>query len=170
MTTVNIIKYKSLSQKYNCIDLFFKECTFLILDKEKYEQSGNEIESLIGDTNLFMLLDDDEEREASILNKRTIAEAEIMIAETSAQHKHFGWESMLLMLAYGQRAIGCTRFVVKIGFANERSLLMFKKMQFVEVSRSEVFEEITLQRPCTNEWLEWLAANVEYTIDKYHKG
>lgn len=138
------------------------------MDKEKFDQTGNEIDSLVGDTNLFMLdADDDEEGGPKVPAKRTIAEAEIMIAETAAQRKHFGWESMLLMLAYGHNVIGCTRFVAKIGFANERSLRMFTKMQFVESSRSEVFEEITLQRPCTDEWLEWLAANVEYTINEY---
>lgn len=149
-----------------------KECTFVILDKEKFDQTENEIDSLVGDTNLFMLENDDDENEERppLSNKRTVAEAEIMIAESAAQRKHFGWESMLLMLAYGQKIIGCTCFVAKIGFANERSLHMFTKLQFIEVSRSEVFEEITLQRPCTDEWLEWLAANVEYTIEKYHKG
>lgn len=147
------------------------------MDKAKFEQTGDEIESLIGDTNLFLLdVDDDDEatdedqEQSKPPKKRTTAEAEIMIAEPTAQRKHFGWESMLLMLAYGQRVIGCTQFVAKIGFTNERSLQMFSKMQFSETSRSEVFEEITFQRSCTEEWLEWLSENVQYTIDKYHKG
>lgn len=144
------------------------------MDKEKFDRTSNEIESLVGDTNLFMLENEDDELNPSfgddVTPKRTTAETEIMIAESSAQRKRFGWEAMLLMLAFGQRTIGCTRFVAKIGFANQRSIQMFVNMQFTEVSRSEVFEEITFERLCTDDWLQWLAANVEYTINAYNEG
>lgn len=138
----------------------FLECTFLILDRCKFEQTNDEIASLIGDTNLFLLNDDDE-------NIKRTAEAEIMIAEQTAQGRHLGWESMLLMLSYGHETIGCTHFVAKIGMSNLKSINMFGKMQFVEVSRSQVFEEITYERECNDEWLQWLRQNVEYKPELY---
>lgn len=95
------------------------------------------------------------------------AEAEIMIAESRARGKHFGWEAMLLLLAYGQSQIGLTRFEVKIGIHNERSIGMFGKMQFAETSRSTVFEEVTMERQCSPEWLEWLRVNANYEIKEY---
>ncbi|XP_076263663.1 microtubule-associated Nat9 isoform X3 [Rhynchophorus ferrugineus] len=51
------------------------KCTFIVLEKDKYEQTGNEIDSMIGDTNLFFATPED----------RICAEAEIMIAEQSAR-------------------------------------------------------------------------------------
>lgn len=90
-----------------------------------------------------------------------------MIAELGAHGKHFGWESMLLMLDYGYRHIHCSKFVAKIGFNNVKSINMFTKMKFSESSRSEVFQEITFERCCTDDWLEWLHTNIDYTIEKY---
>lgn len=127
------------------------------MDRARFEQSGDEIDSLVGDTNLFLMIHADDQS----------AEAEIMIAEPQARGKHFGWEAMLLLLAYGQSQIGLTRFEVKIGIDNARSIGMFGRMQFVETSRSAVFEEVTMERQCTPEWLEWLRSNLEYEIKEY---
>lgn len=134
------------------------------MDKNKFLATGNEIESLIGDTNLFILqeYDDDE------ATKRCTAETEIMIAEPSARGQGHGWESMLLMIEYGTRFLKCTRFLAKIGCANAKSIEMFKKMQFIETFRSEVFQEITFERLCDDGWLSWLRSNIEYTIESYN--
>lgn len=148
------------------------------MDKEKYENTSDEIglsmhferryslsirnptnfllESLIGDTNLF-LLD----------NESKSAETEIMIAESNARRKKFGWEAMLMMMSFGQTYLNCKTFIAKIGFSNVKSQGMFGKMQFKEVSRSTVFEEITYERDCTKDWLDWLDSNVQYSIGTY---
>lgn len=126
--------------------------------------TGNEIESLIGDTNLFILQEEDDDDATNI---RT-AETEIMIAEPSARGQGHGWESMLLMIEYGIRFLKCTRFLAKIGCGNTKSIAMFKKMQFIETSRSEVFQEITFERLCDENWLSWLRSNIEYTIESYN--
>lgn len=125
--------------------------------------TGNEIKSLIGDTNLFILQEEDNEA----TNRRT-AETEIMIAEPSARGQGHGLESMLLMIEYGIRFLNCTRFIAKIGCANTKSIEMFKKMQFIETSRAEVFQEITFERLCDEVWLSWLRSNIEYTIESYN--
>ncbi len=118
-------------------------------------QSSNRIESLIGDTNLFL------DKESSS------AETEIMIAESDARGKKFGWEAMLMMMKFGANYLKCKRFVAKIGFSNQKSQRMFEKMEFIEVSRSDVFQEITYERECTKEWLDWLESIVEYSVGTY---
>lgn len=90
-----------------------------------------------------------------------------MIAERNAHGLRFGWDSMLLMLKYGQQYLNCSKFIAKIGFSNEKSINMFRKMQFSEISRSNVFEEITFERNVTNEWIQWLNENTTFTIENY---
>lgn len=90
-----------------------------------------------------------------------------MIAEQNARGKRLGWESMLLMLKYGQQYLKCDRFIAKIGYSNTKSIQMFEKMKFKEVSRSEVFQEITFEVPVTPNWVSWLDENIEYTIHVY---
>ncbi|CAH1180488.1 unnamed protein product [Phaedon cochleariae] len=126
------------------------KCTFIILDKNKYVETRNEIVSMIGDTNLFFANCDD----------RLCAEAEIMIAESWARGRKCGWEAMLLMLNYGINYLGVKQFIVKISYANEISLHMFQKMGFEEVSRSEVFQEVTLSKIVDDNWIRWLQNNL----------
>ena len=63
--------------------------------KEAYAESGDEVEAMIGDTNLFKLSESE-------------AEAEIMIAEESARGQGLGWESLLIMIRYGFEVIKIT--------------------------------------------------------------
>lgn len=136
------------------------ECTFLVLSKEAFEKTQDEIESLIGDTNLF-LCDDPEGRK--------VAEAEIMIADKNYQGQRLGWEAMLLMLDYGVSKLKIEEYIVKIGDSNEKSINMFKKMQFDESARSDVFKEVTMRRIVSNEWCAWLQSQVNYVIEKYER-
>ncbi|XP_023290675.1 N-acetyltransferase 9 isoform X2 [Orussus abietinus] len=69
------------------------KCTFIILDKHQLEETRNEIEAMIGDTNLY--LNDPEEP--------STAEVEIMIAVTKNRGKGHGWESVIHMLRYVRR-------------------------------------------------------------------
>lgn len=127
------------------------KCTFIILDREKFQSSnGNEVESMIGDTNLFFASPED----------RLCAEAEIMIAEPSARGKKCGWEAMLLMVFYAISYLEVKQFVVKITYDNTPSINMFQNMGFTELSRSEVFHEITFGKVVDDSWMKWIQGNV----------
>ncbi|KAJ8919815.1 hypothetical protein NQ315_006344 [Exocentrus adspersus] len=122
------------------------KCTFIVLDKSKYEATGSETESMIGDTNLFFANCDD----------KLCAEAEIMIAEMWARGRRCGWEAMLLMFMYGIDTLGVKQYVVKISYSNRISANMFKTMGFEEISRSDVFQEITCSKIVDEAWASWL--------------
>ncbi|XP_023934190.1 alpha/beta-tubulin-N-acetyltransferase 9 [Bicyclus anynana] len=129
------------------------KCTFIILDKRIYSEKNNEIESMIGDTNIF------------ITNKDTAtAEIEIMIAEERARGKKIGWEAVIIMLFYGIKYVGVKKYEAKISFANNVSINMFKKLGFSELSRSEVFQETTLEKNVSADWTEWLHRQFNFEI------
>lgn len=135
------------------------KCTFLILCRDTYERTCNEIEALVGDTNLFLTVDPE--------TNEKIAEAEIMIAEPHVRGKGYGWESMLLMMKYAQEKLQIEKFEAKIGMDNEKSIKMFEKMHFKEVRRVDVFREITLERLVTSDWTQWLDSQVKLQIQQY---
>lgn len=111
---------------------------------------------MIGDTNLFFANSDD----------RLCAEAEIMIAEKWARGKKCGWEAMLLMFMYGINTLGVKQYIVKISYINAISINMFKNMGFVEISRSDIFQEITFSKIVDELWLNWLKINLGNFIIK----
>lgn len=125
------------------------KCTFIVLDRAMLASRGSETEAMVGDTNLFLTDPED----------RTLAEAEIMIAEPAFRGARRGWEAMLLMLRYGLEYLGITRYQAKIGEANTASINMFTKMHFAEVGRSEVFQEVTLEVTADETWRNWLRDN-----------
>ncbi|KAJ8670637.1 hypothetical protein QAD02_001896 [Eretmocerus hayati] len=122
------------------------KCTFIILDKVVFEKTSNEIDAMVGDTNLY--LNDPQDR--------SCAEIEIMIAEEHSRGKRFGWEAVILMLRYGIEQINLKSFLAKISMNNETSIRMFNKLGFEEVSKSSIFKEITLEKKVNDEWLRWL--------------
>lgn len=129
---------------------------------------------MIGDTNLFLNQDyflsesDTENDRDEINNEMIVAEAEIMIAEVEARGKGFGKEAILLMLKYGQSKLGVQEFVSKISFENIPSQNLFKKLQFEEQSRSDVFQEITYKRSVDENWIKWIDSEiVAYKTDDY---
>lgn len=136
--------------------------TFLVLDKRKYEQSGDEIEALVGDTNIFIYNEEDDEGRLI-----KVGEAEIMIAAKTDRGKGFGYEAMVQMLRYAVDGVGIEKIVAKIGLSNENSIRMFEKMGLKEESRSEVFKEISLSKIVDNEWKDWLHKEVEYEEGAY---
>ncbi|ESO85790.1 hypothetical protein LOTGIDRAFT_195719 [Lottia gigantea] len=122
------------------------KCTFIILDLKNYQrhQGGlkdKEIDTMIGDVNLFF--NDGESRD--------IAEVEIMIADAASRGKGFGKEALNSMMRYGMETLHVNKFVAKIGYGNQPSQGMFKKLGFEEVSRSDVFEEVTMELYLTDE-------------------
>src|SRR4051812_42570775 len=76
------------------------ECTFIILDRKQYEAEDgkNEEKSMVGDTNLFLNVQEEEEEDASV---GSWAEIEIMIAEKTARRQGFAREALKLMMKYG---------------------------------------------------------------------
>lgn len=134
------------------------KCTFIIVAKHLYKENQNkkineetilnndseciselnncnEIDSMIGDVNLFFNNNED----------KTEAELEIMIAEPSMRGLGMGKEAINIMMHYGYKELNCKSFVVKIGENNIESLGLFKKLGFVEVNYSKVFKETTLK-------------------------
>lgn len=128
------------------------KCTFIVLDKYLLAEKGNEIEAMIGDTNLFLVDQED----------RTRAEGEIMIAEPQFRGQKRGWEAMLLMFRYGIEQLGLKTYQVKIGLSNTPSIGMFQKMHFEETTRSDVFQEVTLECSVSEKWKEWLRENIKH--------
>ncbi|XP_015436986.1 PREDICTED: N-acetyltransferase 9-like protein [Dufourea novaeangliae] len=126
------------------------KCTFIILEKSIFSTTSNEIEAMIGDTNLFF----------NNLDDPKSAEAEIMIADIAYRNKKRGWEAMILMLLYGIDTLKVTTYTAKIKFSNEKSIKMFKKLKFEEIEKSQVFEEYTLEKNVNQEWREWLYSEI----------
>ncbi|XP_033178133.1 N-acetyltransferase 9-like protein isoform X7 [Bombus impatiens] len=103
------------------------KCTFIILEKTVFTTSGNEIEAMIGDTNLFFNESD----------QPNTAEVEIMIANVTYRRKKRGWEAMILMLLYGISVLNVTKYIAKIKFDNEKSIKMFEKLGFHKIIKQK---------------------------------
>lgn len=116
------------------------KCTFIILDKILYQQTQDEVQSMVGDTNLF--LGPKEESEGGGELHQQTAEAEIMIAESAARGRKLGWESINLMLKYGAQVLRIGKFEAKIKHDNLASIKMFEKLGFEKVSERNVFGEV----------------------------
>ncbi|XP_023287092.1 N-acetyltransferase 9 [Seriola lalandi dorsalis] len=112
------------------------KCTFIILDKQRWADPGVEEEQcMVGDVNIFLTDPTDP----------SLAELEIMIAETSYRGRGIGKEVIRMMMCYGATKLGVKKFQAKIGLDNEVSIGMFKKLHFQEVSVCKVFKEVTLE-------------------------
>uniref|UniRef100_A0A3Q3K1Z4 N-acetyltransferase domain-containing protein n=1 Tax=Monopterus albus TaxID=43700 RepID=A0A3Q3K1Z4_MONAL len=123
--------------KEKLFDFFyiFPECTFIILDKQRWaDPSIEEEQCMVGDVNMFLTDPTD----------LSLAELEIMIAEPSYRGKGIGKEVAHMMMCYGVTKLGIKKFQVKIGLDNQVSISMFKKLHFQQVSVCKVFKEVTL--------------------------
>ncbi|XP_023316648.1 N-acetyltransferase 9-like protein [Trichogramma pretiosum] len=149
----------SLEDEYKMQKSWFEDedkCTFIILNRLKFQEKSNEIDSMIGDTNLFF---DNSEKEK-------IAEIEIMIAEKIDRGKGCGREATILMLIYGIEKLGVQKYSAKISIENVKSCNMFQKLDFIEISRSSVFKEVTLEKNVDCTWLNWLRSNVKFEMNE----
>ncbi|XP_071878844.1 alpha/beta-tubulin-N-acetyltransferase 9 isoform X4 [Bombus fervidus] len=135
------------------------KCTFIILEKTAFTTSGNEIEAMIGDTNLFFNESD----------QPNTAEVEIMIANVTYRRKKRGWEAMILMLLYGISVLNVTKYIAKIKFDNEKSIKMFEKLGFHKVERSQVFQEYTFEKIVNQDWIDWLYSDTNMDIITYEE-
>ncbi|XP_072167738.1 alpha/beta-tubulin-N-acetyltransferase 9-like isoform X2 [Diadema setosum] len=140
----------SMEQEYQMQESWHldeNKCTFILLDRSKWEAGENEIDAMCGDVNLFFNVSEDP----------SSAEIEIMVAEQACRGKGIGKEAILIMMYYGVRFLNVKRYVAKIGEKNTVSLQLFKKLGFQETSVSKVFQEVTLElevNPDVQRWLE----------------
>ena len=122
--------------------------------QEVLERGGDEVAAMIGDTNLF-------------LQEDSSAEVEIMIAEEGARGKRLGWEAILLMLRYAVEVLQLKRFEAKIKIGNLPSIKLFRKIGFIETSRSEVFGEITFSLEAAGTFIIWLREQTIWNLEEY---
>ncbi|NXX44982.1 NAT9 acetyltransferase, partial [Tricholaema leucomelas] len=130
------------------------KCTFIVLDRERWH--GQDQDCMVGDVNLFLTNPEDP----------TLAEVEIMIAEPGYRGRGFGKEATLMMMSYGVRNLGITKFEAKIGQENEASICMFKKLHFKEVAANRVFQEVTLRLDVTDQERKWLLEQTNHVEEK----
>ncbi|XP_071440928.1 alpha/beta-tubulin-N-acetyltransferase 9 isoform X2 [Hetaerina americana] len=132
--------------------------------EEEFEMQRKWLEdddrSMIGDTNLFFMPKEDNDGLCT-------AEAEIMIAESSARRKRRGWEAIILMLLYGILELKVQKYQAKIGVNNSASIQMFTNLGFKEESISDVFQEVTLLRTVDEDWSHWLQEQTKMRITPY---
>ncbi|XP_034934261.1 N-acetyltransferase 9-like protein isoform X2 [Chelonus insularis] len=132
------------------------KCTFIILDRKKFTNSKDDVVSMIGDTNLYF----NDPKECYT------AECEIMIADVNARGQRMGWEAMILMLRYGIDLLEATKYRAKIKLDNKESIQMFTKLQFQEVEKSSIWNEVTLERTVDTDWINFLKDETDYSIRK----
>ncbi|KAG9473638.1 hypothetical protein GDO78_004115 [Eleutherodactylus coqui] len=135
------------------------KCTFIILDRGRWDQGCPEDQCMVGDVNLFMV---DPENPS-------IAEIEIMIAEPMSRGRGFGEESVRLMLYYGATTLGISTFQAKIGEENLTSVRLFNRLHFTEESYSSVFQEMTLRWEVTETERQWLLDAVHVSAESYRE-
>ncbi|XP_032822909.1 alpha/beta-tubulin-N-acetyltransferase 9 isoform X5 [Petromyzon marinus] len=133
------------------------KCTFIVLERAAWDREPcSEETCMAGDVNLFLTDPGD----------HSLAEVEIMIAEPSCRGKGLGREATLIMMQYGLQNLGIKTYQAKIGMDNVVSISMFKKMHFKEVSRSNVFQEVTLQLAMDVDNSAWLTEQTAHVIQR----
>jgi RimJ/RimL family protein N-acetyltransferase len=90
---------------------------------------------MAGDVNLYWNDHDDP----------NTAEIEIMVAEQQSRRKGIAREALTLLMTYAISKLNVTTFRAKIGDDNLPSQSLFKSLGYAQVSRSEIFKEVTLE-------------------------
>ncbi|NXY84773.1 NAT9 acetyltransferase, partial [Alcedo cyanopectus] len=133
------------------------KCTFIVLDAERWRgQECADQDCMVGDVNLFL----------TDAKDPTLGEIEIMIAESGYRGRGFGKEATLMMMSYGVRKLGLTKYEAKIGQENAASICMFKKLHFKEVAVSSVFQEVTLRLDVDERERQWLLEQTNHVEEK----
>ncbi|PSC76460.1 histone H3 [Micractinium conductrix] len=116
-----------------------EKLTFILLDPDFPDTPGTGTHggTMAGDVNLF--LNDHEEPHT--------AEVEIMIAEPRSRRKGIAEEALRLFMSYASSRLGVTKFRAKIGETNAPSIALMTKLGYRQVSRSQIFKEVTLEMP-----------------------
>jgi RimJ/RimL family protein N-acetyltransferase len=99
------------------------------------------------------------------------AEIEVMVAEAASRRRGVAAEALRLLMAWAILNTGVQRFRAKIGVDNAPSLALFCKLGFAEVSRSEVFQEATLELAAEGAaWAELAALGGRLDLRPYDGG
>ncbi|KAI8912800.1 N-acetyltransferase 9-like protein [Gorgonomyces haynaldii] len=95
---------------------------------------------MAGDTNLYLNDFYDKQR----------GEIEIMIAEPQFRGKGYAKHILSIMMDYCTTHLNLTHFTAKISLKNQQSLKLFERLSFVEIEKSDYFQEVTLELAATN--------------------
>lgn len=129
---------------------------------------GRTLDAMIGDVNLFLTEEGEDEEEpsedgpgedAARTTPRPQAELDVMIADASFRRRNLGAELALTMMHYGATRLRVRRFFVKIHENNRASLRLFEKVGFSKCAYAACFGEHELE--CRRETPEEMAAWVE---------
>ena len=101
---------------------------------------------MAGDVNLFLHDRDDP----------TNAEIEVMVAEPSLRRRGLAKRALQLLMLYGVRSLGITRFFAKIGADNAPSLALFRALGYTQCAFVEAFQEHELEVWVSEEWVAQL--------------
>ncbi|KAK9502763.1 hypothetical protein O3M35_011473 [Rhynocoris fuscipes] len=146
----------SLSQEYEMQQSWLMDankCTFIVLDRNLYEATGNEVESMIGDANIYLSKNEE---------NKIIGEIGLMIAEKEFRGKGYGKEILLCLMNFGIKRLGINRFIAVISLDNKQSIAMFQKYSFLEESRSHVFNEVSLYRDVDTDFVKYIDMTIQY--------
>lgn len=144
-----------MQQKW-CLDE--DKCTFIVLAKKPLAETGNEIESMVGDVNLFFNNPDDQ----------TEAEIEVMIADPKFRGCGLGKEAVLSMMFYGYQKLNVKKFTAIIGNSNKQSISLFSKFGFIKVKETAAFNESTFQLEIANDnFIQRCSQTATFTLGKY---
>jgi len=135
-------KKLTLEQEYEMQQTWYQDddkCTFIILANSLWKTTKSEIDSMVGDVNLFISNDCGE------------AEIEVMVAEKSARKCGIGTEAIIAMMLYGIQHLGIKKYFAVIGDENQDSIKLFSRLGFNKVKETPVFKESTYQMTTNNE-------------------
>ena len=90
-----------------------------------------EMKRMVGDVNLFLHDRDDP----------TNAEIEVMIAEKNYLRRGLAYEALVMLMLYGVKDLGITRYFAKIHETNSASIALFQKLGYSQCNYVPAFQE-----------------------------
>ena len=133
------------------------KCTFIVLSREasgSFDEIDGDfcernVHAMVGDVNLFLSEEDDQEEEnKSLKHNRDCpqqAELNVMIAEKAYQRQGMGREASCLMMMYGAKNLGIRRYFCKILTDNHASQALFESLGFHQYHFAECFRQVEME-------------------------
>lgn len=156
-----------------CLPLSLLDSSSLEKSRGVVPKESDAPECMVGDVNLFLRFDDDDD-------DSVVGELELMVAEKQNQGKGFGRAALLAFLRYIFSSLdgivdeflraenrqvpskGISYFSVKIGQTNTRSIALFESLGFTKVTlEPNYFGEFELRRADLD------MANLEQMLDSF---